>query len=260
LALEPPSPSAFNFAIHVADAYAALIQTADRETGLGGKLLYVADLDDAGRACIVAANIAGAGTLAASADRIAQKRAVRDGVTDFLVNSLDEALRILKNQVRKREAVAVCVARSPEAVESEMKERGVQPDLLRRDLAIAPRHKALIFQEGDETETNLRRIPAVVTWRVGSGRPQELAKLDEIALSCLDEDEWEARRWLRLFPRYLGRLAQGLRLLESHREFAVRFSQRLGQPGARGEIAFAFEVCSYFRGTHDHLRFGPEGS
>jgi hypothetical protein len=50
---------------------------------------------------------------------------------DFLVTSLDEALRILKNEIRKREAVAVCVAAAPRPWRCEMLERGVLPDLLR---------------------------------------------------------------------------------------------------------------------------------
>ncbi len=86
----------------------------------------------------MAANIAGAASLVATADRAAQKQAIRDGVADFLVNSLDEALRILKNQLRKRETVAVCVGLAPEAVEREMQERGVLPDLLRRDVRHRP--------------------------------------------------------------------------------------------------------------------------
>ena len=63
-----------------------------------------------GRALLLAGNIAGAASLAVTADAAAQKQSIRDGVADFLVNSLDEALRILKNEVRKREPVAVCVA------------------------------------------------------------------------------------------------------------------------------------------------------
>jgi urocanate hydratase len=258
LTLEPPSQAALEFAGHVAQIYSALIQTADRETGLGGKLLYAGDLDGAGRACVVAASIAGAATLVASGDGPAQKQAIRDGVADFLVNSLDEALRILKNQLRKRETVSVCVGLSPDAVECEMTERGVQPDLERSELSIAPYYEALMACEDEEAELQLGMIPAVVTWRVNSGRPQELAKLDEVALSCLDEDDWAARRWLRLSPRYLGRLAQGLRLLAIHREFEARFSERLRERDARGEIPFACEVCSNFRGIVDQLRFGPE--
>ena len=56
-----------------------------------------------------AANIAGAASLSATADVATQKQAIRDGVVDFLVTSLDEAARILKNEIRKRQPVAVCV-------------------------------------------------------------------------------------------------------------------------------------------------------
>ena len=238
----------------MAQSYSALTEGADHEMGLGGKLFYAGEMDARGRALVAAANIAGAATLAASADGHAQKQALRDGVADFLVNSLDEALRILKNQLRKREAVSVCAGLGPDAVEREMEERGVQPDLLRRYFSIARDHRALMMHEGEETEVDLRKIPAIVTWNVASGRPQELTKLDEIALACLNEDEWEARRWLRLSPRYLSRLAKGLRLVASHREFAARFQEQLREHIDRDEIPFAFEACSYFRGVHDQFR------
>ena len=161
MALEPQSSAAFEFVELVARAYAGLIQTAlaDRETGLGGKLFYAGELDGEGRALVVAANIAGAASLVATADRAAQKQAIRDGVADFLVNSLDEALRILKNQLRKRETVAVCLGLAPEAVEREMQERGVLPDLLRRDVRIAPYHDALMLQEGEPQEIDFKKVP-----------------------------------------------------------------------------------------------------
>ena len=128
--------AAFDLALQAERFYAALIHTvgSDREPNLGGKLLYAGELDREGRALIVAANIAGAASLAATDEPAAQKQAIRDGVADFLVTSLDEALRILKNQIRKRETVAVCVAAAPEAVGREMLRRGVLPDLLRPDL------------------------------------------------------------------------------------------------------------------------------
>jgi urocanate hydratase len=258
LTLDPPS-AAFNFLTRVALSYATLLDTplAHPETGLGGKLLYAAELDEEGRALLVAANISGAATLAASADRDAQKQALRDGIADFVVTNLDEALRILKNQLRKHETVAVCVAQSPSVIEREMNERGVAPDLLRRDLSIPLAHSALAFHEGEETELDLGKIPALVTWQVDSALPKDLALLDEIALACLDPNEWNSRRWLRLSPRYLGRLAHGLRLLETHREFNARFWERVAERTDRNEIAFAFEIVSYFRGTHDIYRFAP---
>jgi urocanate hydratase len=262
LTLDPPSAD-FSFLTRVALSYATLLNTplARPETSLGGKLFYAAELDEEGRALLVAANITGAATLAASADRDAQKQALRDGIADFVVTNLDEALRILKNQLRKHETVAVCIAQSPSEIEREMNQRGVAPDLLRSDLSIPPSHNALVIHESEETEHDLSKIPAVVTWRVDSALPKDLALLDEIALTCLDprldSDEWQSRRWLHLAPRYLGRLAHGLRLLETHREFNARFLERVDELTDRNEIAFAFEIVSYFQGTHDMYRFSP---
>jgi hypothetical protein len=260
LALESPSPAVFEFVEHVARAYANLAQSAlaDPETGLNGKLFYAGELDEDGRALVVAANIAGAASLVATADRAAQKQAIRDGVADFLVNSLDEALRILKNQLRKRETVAVCLSLAPDAVEREMLERGVLPDLLRRDVRVAPYHDALMLRVGEPEETDFKKVPALVTWRVGSTLPSSLAKLDEVALECLKADAWAARRWLRLSPRYLGRLANGLRLLNCDREFAARFWEQVRQRVDRGEIPVAFEVRSYFSGIQDSFTFDPD--
>jgi urocanate hydratase len=254
--------------MQVALSYASLLETplAHPETGLGGNLFYAGELEAAGRALVVAANIAGAATLVATADPAAQKQAVRDGVADFAVTTLDEALRILKNQLRKRETVAVCVALPLSEIDREINERGLAPDLLRRDLRIPPLHQALLIQQNAEalivpedapTEPDPSRTPALVTWRVGSALPKDLAKLDEIALTCLDPEEWKSHRWLRLSPRYLGRLAQGLRLLDADREFVARFIDRARQSVDLGEITFAIEIVSYFRGQRDVYRFSP---
>jgi urocanate hydratase len=222
-------------------------------------------LDEAGRALLIAANIAGAATLAATADRNLQKHALRDGVADFIVNNLDEALRILKNQLRKRETVAVCVALPPSDVEQEMSERGVQPDLLRGDVLIAPFHPALTrehntqvsVQQDAPAELDPGKPPTFVTWRVDSALPKDLAILDEIARACLDPDDWKSRRWLRLAPRYLGRMAQGLRLLDSDREFAARFIDHVRRSAEHGEIKSGVEIVSYFSGQPDVRRFSP---
>ena len=232
----------------------------DHETGLGGKLFYVGELDEDCRALVVAANIAGAASLVATADRAAQRQAIRLGVADFLVNSLDEALRILKNQLRKRETVAVCVSLAPQAIEREIEERGVLPDLLRRDLRIASAHDALMLQEAEPEEIDLKKAPALVTWSVASDQAQWLPQLDAIALDCLDADEWAARRWLRLAPRYLGRLAQGLRIFSTHREFVARFSEQLSACVDRGDIAFPYEIRSHIGGSQWRHWFDPEKS
>ena len=150
---EPTPP--FSFAFQVESLYAALLQTASpalsSEPGLGGKLLYAGELDEAGLALMAAGNIAGAATLASTADPATQKQAIRTGVVDFLVTSLDEALRVLKNEIRKREPVAVCVAVAPEAVEREMLERGVLPDLLASETSARRGMSATPLRMGRQT-------------------------------------------------------------------------------------------------------------
>jgi urocanate hydratase len=261
VALAPPSPEVLDFVARAAHAYAKLIASphADPESALGGRLFYAGELDGAGRALVVAANVAGAATLVASADRAAQKQAIRDAIADFLVTSLDEALRILKNQLRKRETVSVCVAMAPAAVEREMNERGVEPGLLRHDVPIAPIHQALNnYEKLDDDEAEMAGIPALVVWQVDSAHRKDLAVLDAIALECLDANDWPAHRWLRLAPRYLGRLAQDLRLLSTHREFAARFSRRLRERADRGEIAFPYEIRTYVRCLEEMHCFDPD--
>jgi urocanate hydratase len=264
VALAPPPPEVLDFVACVAHAYAKLIASprADPESSLGGSLFYAGEMDRQGCALVVAANIAGAATLVASADLATQKQAIREAVADFLVNSLDEALRIIKNQLRKREMVSVCVALDPAAMEHEMNERGVEPDLLRRDVPIAPLDMALIDCggedfDGEQDQTDHTNIPALVIWRVDSAHRQDLAALDAIALECLEANDWPARRWLRLAPRYLGRTAQDLRLLSTHRDFVARFSERLKEGVARGEITFPYEIRSYIRGLGENHRSEP---
>jgi urocanate hydratase len=232
-------------------SYASLIAHADscsgQEPELGGRLLYVGELDGEGRALLVAGNIAGAASLAATADTAAQKQAIRDGVADFLVTSVDEVLRILKNEIRMRAAVAVCVALAPEAVEREMVERGVLPDLLRTGAAVAPESVAFLSQGAREIKLAApEESQILLTWRVAAAPAHWLPKLDAIALACLSLElspaVSAAPRWLRLAPRYLGRLAQGVRVLFCEPETAREFIARTQRAIDSGEIGVEVQV------------------
>lgn len=72
--------------------------------------------------------IAGGATLVVVQDQAGARQWMRDGVCDFLVSSLDEALRILRHEVRKGTPLSVCLLGEPESVLAECIERGVQPD------------------------------------------------------------------------------------------------------------------------------------
>jgi len=186
--------------------YAALACDIDSDGGMGGRLIYVGDLDRDGSLLVRAANIAGAASLCATSDVAMQKQAIRAGVVDFLVTSLDEALRILKNEVRKRNAVAVCVAVAPSQVAAEMSERGVQPDLLRngpgaQSAAFISRGARVIEPAPMHADRRLIILP----FR-SDGSEQR-------ALDLIPEADHAARRWLRLSQRYLGPQARRIRSL-----------------------------------------------
>ncbi|MGD0799960.1 MAG: hypothetical protein ABR906_01460 [Terracidiphilus sp.] len=238
--METNTSTPADFALQVERFYASLIQGADAEISLGGKLFYSGELDAAARALLVAANIAGAASLTATADAAAQKQAIRDGVVDFLVTSLDEALRILKNEIRKHETVAVCVALTPEALQREMRERGVKPDLAR------PIEEAILAED-----------QRLLAWSVASAPVQWLPKLDLLAVGCLDPDELAAHRWLRLAPRYLGRLAQRARLLRCGESSSANFIARVREQVECGEIGVSIEINLYGPGVLEKHHISP---
>ena len=211
---QPPLSAAFEFLLAVERLYASLIAAAP-DSGLGGKLLYIGVLGEEGRPLAAAANIAGAASLAVIPGTAAGKQAMREGIVDFLVSDLDEALRILKNQLRKHEPAAVCVASAPDLLEAEMFDRGVLPDLLGPAVPhvaaarwpasprIAPLAPGRLLVAGE----------VLIAWSVAAAPALWLPRMDALAAECLPPDAASARRWLRLAPRYTGRLAQGVRLL-----------------------------------------------
>jgi urocanate hydratase len=257
-----------SFAATVDWFYAGLIRAEnsasgpDREKGLGGSLLYAGELVGPGCALVVAANIAGAASLSVSADFATQRQAIRGGVIDFLVNNLDEALRILKNAIRKRETVAVCVAQAPEEVEREMRERGVLPDLLPPGTLDAPRFKAFLRQGARQVDPVAAGAgQTVLTWSVAAAPAIWLPKLDAIASDCIasfqSPEAWPHLRWLRLSPRYLGRLVEGVRLLRCDTEAARDFLDRVRRQVANGQLGVSVEIGVGGYEEPDLYRFSP---
>jgi urocanate hydratase len=97
---------------------------------LEGKLIVSGGMGGMGGAQPLAATMAGAAFLGIDVDAERIKKRLKTGYCDFMVNSLDEALRILKNAVRKKEAVSVGLVGNCADIIPELAERGVVPDLL----------------------------------------------------------------------------------------------------------------------------------
>src|ERR1700690_1591094 len=97
---------------------------------LAGKLVVTGGMGGMGGAQPLAATLNGAAFLCVEADPERIKRRVKTGYCDVMVNDLDEALRILKNAVRKREATSVGLVGNCADVIPELARRGVVPDLL----------------------------------------------------------------------------------------------------------------------------------
>ena len=97
---------------------------------LTGRLVVTGGMGGMGGAQPLAATLNGAAFLGIEVDAERIKRRIRTGYCDICVNSLDEAIRILKNAVRQKQALSVGLVGNCADVIPELARRGIVPDLL----------------------------------------------------------------------------------------------------------------------------------
>ncbi len=171
------------------EQFLALSQIAREQfrESLGGRSLLRSQFDGDGIAAVVAASIAGAASLCVDSDADRLREGLRGGFVDFVVSQLDEALRILKNEIRRGRAISVGVTADPLSCIDAIIERGLQPDLL----SGVPQSQAAILHKRGAT------TPA-----------HAIKQVSELAHSALDPQRADTTarvRWLAQSPRYLGR-------------------------------------------------------
>lgn len=174
----------------------------------GGKLLLRCRLDNGGVAIVVASSVAGDASLCVDPDADGLREGLRSGFISFVVGNLDEALRILKNEIRRALPVSVGLTADPEACIDAMIERGLQPDLL----SAVPQRQAMIFvQRGalalPEHPTSDSASP-LLTWTAADDVARSMPRIARVAAESLDparDDTKARRRWLEQAARYLGR-------------------------------------------------------
>ena len=206
--------------------YGALI--AVREDW-GGRLVLCCGEGCAASGTPTAVSIAGGATLALDADAAAVKAAMRRGELDFVVNTLDEALRALKNEVRLRRPLSVGLTADVDAALREMVERGVLPDLLligaRQDgdailqnesihalqasgmsMQLAARSLEVVLSSSPRMILTSKRLDEDY---LPAANTAELRALDERLLALLPVDDVVRRRWVQRVPQYLREARSG---------------------------------------------------
>lgn len=206
----------------IAAVYARFAALMDLSADVGGWLMLYSGLDRDGIAVGMAGNIAGAASLGIEPDATRAKAALRAGICDFVVNNLDEALRILKNEIRKKQPVSVVVTTDVDATITEIVERGLQPEVVAFPVrALMERGATLI--EG-EPQSDME----TVTWSVASEPTRWLPVVDALAAASVG-NAGARRRWIEASPRYLGRAFAGQRYVRMAGAEAEAFVRAAGE-------------------------------
>src|SRR2546426_1783682 len=116
----------------VQGTYETFNAAGDKHFGgdLSGKLIVSGGMGGMGGAQPLAATMTGAAFLGIEVDPERIKKRLKTGYCDFMVTSVDEALRILKNAIRKKENISVGLVGNCADIIPELAARGVVPDIL----------------------------------------------------------------------------------------------------------------------------------
>ncbi|HEX3436092.1 MAG TPA: hypothetical protein VHT24_04925 [Pseudacidobacterium sp.] len=208
----------------------------------GGLLVFYGELDTHGMAIAAASNIAGSASLGVDMQAERVKLALRNGICDFMVNSLDEALRILKNEIRKKQPVAVGLVGDPDRVVAEMIERGVQPDLV-----VPGGLGSHEFAKGGAkflTDTMLAADSIAVRWSVAQEPAEWLPRVDAAVIEALGDSSGPRTKWLRAAPRYLQKNLSRERFVRMSGAELARFTALLREHLRSGDITVPVTVLS----------------
>jgi hypothetical protein len=242
----------------VREHYALLCATAASRfasRSLAGRLLLIDGLAEEGDALLIAANIAGAASLVLEMQMEAIRHCVRNGIVDFAVTTLAEALRILKNEVRKQAPIAVLLEQEPATVLAEMVDRGAQPDMLRWP-APEPSLKDSIDTLRERGAQPLEGLPersadpdpyngdaaSDVCWRAGEGGSSVLRQLDLLAAQILPEDDAGRQNWIARAPRYLPRALRLERRVAMSEPESAAFLAAVEERAQQGALAARVEI------------------
>jgi hypothetical protein len=194
----------------------------------GGALVLCCGSGCAQTGAPAAVSVAGGTMLAIDSTAAEMKSAMRASYLDFVVNTLDEALRTLKNEIRQKRPLSVGLIAEVDAVLAEMVERGVQPDLQfipssaganrslgnvhSRALCARGMPQYLLSASDDDPERPplVPYRPFLILYRkrhyeyfFAAPDASALREIDAAVLAALPAEDFVRRRWLERVPKYL---------------------------------------------------------
>jgi len=207
-------------------AYTTLLQL---RSDWGGAFVLSLGLSPAGTALPIASNIAGAVSLSIDQNPDHIRSVARSGAVDFVVNSLEEAVRAMKNEVRKHAPLSVALNVDPFEALKEILSRGLAPQLFSTFLppeaqVLAATEKfhslgAELVDFADDpvqaSHPHLRQSSSILesllisrSWKMRTfsfESTTQLRDFDACALSLLPPDDLLRRRWIEGASRILQR-------------------------------------------------------
>ena len=149
-----------------------------RPTWAGSLILNIGLTD---QAIPLASTIAGAVCLSLEQDPATARQSLRSGACDFVVNTLDEAVRAMKNEVRQAKPLSVGLQGNQSHILSEILERGVAPQLI----------------------TNLTNHEASQAFRTQGANLLNGAEAATLLTAILEQNKWTAHDYPQLTPTAL---------------------------------------------------------
>jgi urocanate hydratase len=243
---------------------------------LAGRFAAGCGMDQFGGAQALAAPMNGAAFLGVDANPNKIKQRVKSGYCDVMVNDLDEALRILKNAVRKGEATSVGLTGNCTDIVATMAKRGVVPDLLidttENDSVAASIDGILALQElGSKVFAwrDTRRAPsssvnagniadgsseflapmlaegfAAVYCAAQSGQAADIRRIDALAFELFSHDE-PLVRWIRLVQKRTRLQDPPARAYWLSRKQQITLREAVSDLAARGELKSRVTLGEY---------------
>ncbi|MHB8301520.1 MAG: hypothetical protein ACYDC6_01590 [Acidobacteriaceae bacterium] len=206
---------------------------------LAARLVVSADFGATGAELALATTMAGGAFLGIEPDALLLKNAVRNGSCDFMVNTLDESLRVLKNELRKHKPVSVGLLGNPHEVLAIMADRGVQPDLVTSNTGTAPFLERGAGLAASETKQEADEVE--VTWTARN--LQDLLRIDRIAMDVLPPEDTLRRRWLQQAAGSFHRQRPLQRVLGMQRQELDGLLDLLSRAKENGDLATPASIC-----------------